>query len=390
LTLRRIYLDNAATSWPKPEQVYQAVDHYLRQNGAPAGRSAYAESLEVDSLIERSRRLVSEFIGALDPKEIIFTSGGTESLNVAIHGLLRPGDHVVTTAAEHNSVLRPLRFLEDAGTVRVTRLRCDTEGFVELDQLRQALREETRLVAVTHASNVTGAIQPVEKIIEMAHRASALVLVDAAQTAGHVPINVSTMNIDLLAAPGHKGLLGPLGTGVLYIRPGLQPQITSRKQGGTGTSSDQDRQPEQLPMKFESGSPNVPGIIGLAAGIEFLLARGIDSIEQHSRQFSKLLNQRLAEVPGVRLFGPTDVAKRAGLASLSIEGYDPQEVAATLDAAKRIQVRAGYHCAAAMHQSLGTAQCGGTVRLSWGPFNTVEDITIAADVIAELAQAVTH
>jgi cysteine desulfurase / selenocysteine lyase len=384
---RRIYLDNAATSWPKPAAVYEAVEHYLRNVGAPAGRGAYAEALEVDAQIASVRRRVAQMVGASSPNSVIFTSGATESLNLAIHGLLRPGDHVVTTVAEHNSVLRPLRFLEEARQVSVSRIGCDGFGMVDLDSLRASLRSRARLVAITHASNVTGAIQPIDEVIHMAHDAGALVLVDAAQTLGHRSIDVSASDIDLLAAPGHKGLLGPLGTGVLYIRPGLESEIAPLKQGGTGTSSDQDRQPDETPWKFESGSPNVPGILGLEAAAEFILDKSIAALHHHEQELASRALEALSAIKGVQLYGPTSIDRRAGLVSFTIEGYDPQEVAATLDAARRIQVRAGFHCAASMHQCLGTAKCGGTVRLSWGPFNTADDIAITAATIGELAAA---
>jgi cysteine desulfurase / selenocysteine lyase len=384
---RRIYLDNAATSWPKPESVYRAVDSYLRELGAPAGRSAYADGLATDALVEQARRSVARLLSAPEPNRVIFTSGGTEGLNLAIRGLLRAGDRAITTVAEHNSVLRPLRALEDAGIISVTQIGCSSTGFVDLDKLKTALKRSTRLVAITHASNVTGAIQPIREVARLAHDAGAIVLVDAAQSAGHIPIDVVADEIDLLAAPGHKGLLGPLGTGALFIRPGLESEIESLKQGGTGTSSDRDRQPDAMPHKFESGSPNVPGIIGLGEGVRYILDQSVAELRQHSNELGNALMTQLGDVPSVQLYGPADTLARVGLASVVVQGYDPQEVAATLDAAKRIQVRAGFHCAAAMHASLGTASLGGTVRLSWGPYNTVDDIAIAVAALRELAAA---
>ncbi len=383
----RIYLDNAATSWPKPEAVYAAIDHYQRHLGAPAGRSGYAEAIEVNQAIEVARRRAATLLSVRDPKQVIFTAGGTDSLNLAIHGLLRAEDHVVTTVIEHNSVLRPLRAAEDAGQVTVTRVECDREGLVDPLAVRAALRPNTRLVAISHASNVTGAIQPVAQVGQVAQAAGALLLVDAAQTAGDLPLAVDDLNADLLATSGHKGLLGPLGVGLLYIKPGVEKQLVSLRQGGTGTQSEADRQPEALPHKYEAGSMNVPGILGLSAGIGFLLERGLDRVREHSRQLTEQLLSGLAAIRGVRLYGPRNATQRVGLVSFSIEGYDPQEIAAMLDAAHRVQVRSGLHCAPLMHGALGTLAHGGTVRLSVGVFTTPDEIATAIAAIGEISDA---
>ncbi len=386
-TLDRIYLDNAATSWPKPPQVYDAVDDYQRRLGVSAGRGAYAEAQEVEREFARARSSLAHLFGASDPNQIVFTLNGSDALNLAIHGLIRPGDHVVTTVCEHNSVLRPLRFLEEERDVAVTRVGCDAQGRVDPNDIQAAITSKTRLVAMIHASNVTGALQPVAEVGEIVRKTDALFLVDVAQTAGHVPINVSEMNIDLLATPGHKGLLGPQGTGLLCLGPSVAERITSIRQGGTGTQSDSDRQPATLPDKYESGSHNAPGIFGLAAGVDYLMERGVEDIRRHGQDLTRELMSGLAEIPELRLYGPGAEGLRVGVVSFTVEGFDPQEVAAMLDSSHRVQARAGIHCAPLMHNALGATSGGGTVRLSLGPFTTNDDIQHAIEAVREIAMA---
>ena len=383
--MTRIYLDNAATTWPKPDGVYQAVERYFRELGAPAGRSAYAEANQVSQAVTAARSSLARLLGIADPRRIAFALNGTDALNLAIHGVVRSGDHVVTTVAEHNSVLRPLRDLESRQQVSIDRVRVDADGFVDPADFARALRDNTRLVAVTHASNVTGAMQPVTEIARLAHERGALVLVDAAQTLGELPIRVDDLGCDMLAAPGHKGLLGPLGTGMLYVAGGVEEQLASVRQGGTGTQSDQDVHPDALPYKFEAGSLNVPGVLGLGAAAEFLLVKGLDRVRQHHAALTERLLAGLREIRGVRVHGPLAIERRVGVVSISLGHYDPQEAAATLDAAYRVQVRSGLHCAPLMHAALGTLATGGTVRFSVGLFNTTEHIDAAISAVREMA-----
>ncbi len=383
----RIYLDNAATSWPKPEPVYQAVERAMRELGAPAGRSVYREATEVQSAVAQVRRQLADLVGLDQPSHIVFTANGTDALNLALHGLLRRGDQVITTTAEHNSVLRPLRHLQQSRGVEVTYVPCDARGVVAAESVVAALRPETRLVAMIHASNVTGALQPVAQVGRQLREHPALLLVDAAQSLGHVEVTFDELGCDLIAAPGHKGLLGPLGTGLLALRPGVEKQLESTRQGGTGTRSEDDRQPSTLPDKYEAGNLNVPGILGLGAGVAFLQQRGLAAIRQHELRLLEVMHQMLGAVPGVRVFGPPTAAA-VGVVSLQIEGFDPQEVAAVLDAAHGIQLRAGLHCAPGTHQALGTASSGGTVRLSLSPFTTAAEVETACAAIRELALSV--
>jgi cysteine desulfurase / selenocysteine lyase len=381
----RIYLDNAATSWPKPESVYTAVDHYLRNLGAPAGRSGYAEAVVVSHDVEGARRKVAGMLGLVDPTHLIFTANGTDSLNLVIHGLLGQGDHVITSVVEHNSVLRPLRNLEDAGQITVTHVGCDSSGVVDPRDVREAIRPATRLVALCHASNVTGAVQPIAQVAQIAREAGVLVLCDGAQTVGHMPVDMRHLQVDFLAASGHKGLLGPLGTGLLAIRPDAARHLRSVRQGGTGTHSDETRQPDDLPGKFESGNLNVPGILGLAAAVDFLRERGLSTIHDQGIALTARLLDGFRSIAGLHVRGPSTAAQRVPLVSITLEGYDPQEVALSLDAAHRIQVRPGLHCAPAMHQAMGTHETGGTVRFSLGAFTTQAQINATVAAVDQIA-----
>ncbi|HVC93933.1 MAG TPA: aminotransferase class V-fold PLP-dependent enzyme [Pirellulales bacterium] len=385
--LPRIYLDQAATSWPKPEAVYRAVERYQRESGAAAGRGSYADAVEVGESVERARRDLARFIGADDAGRIVFTFNGTDSLNLAIHGTLAGGGHVVTSVVEHNSVLRPLSFLEAAGRIAVTRVGCGPLGVVDPDDVRRAIRPDTKLVALTHASNVTGALQPAAEVGGIARQHGALFLLDAAQTLGDLPLSVDELSVDLLAAPGHKGLLGPLGTGILYIRRGVEGQLAPLRQGGTGSFSDQDRQPETLPDRYESGNLNVPGILGLAAGVGWLREQGMDRIRGHALRLTEQLLAGLSAIAALRIHGPVAADQRVAVVSVTFAAIDPQELAATLDSAYRIQVRSGLQCAPLMHRALGTIAGGGTVRFSLGPLTTAGEIDAALAAMNEIASA---
>jgi len=382
---RRIYLDNAATSWPKPAAVYTAIERAARELGAPAGRGVYREAVEVERLMVEARRRAAELVGVRDARHVIFTANGTDSLNLALHGLLRTGDHVVTSVVEHNSVLRPLRILERHNGVEVTRVGCDGAGCVSPGEIRRAIRSNTRLVALIHVSNVTGAIQPVEEVGRIAAEHGLLYLVDAAQSIGHFPFSLDGMHAHLLAAPGHKGMLGPLGTGLLWLDEGVAEQLRPTRQGGTGSQSGQDDQPDTLPDKFESGNHNVLGIAGLGAGLAWLQQRGLDAIRAHEVSLLTRLVDGLNDCKSVTVYGPADPALRCGVVSISIAGYDPQEAAMLLESAAMIQVRSGLHCAPEIHRALGSFDAGGTIRFSVGPFNTVEDIDMVIQCVSQIA-----
>ena len=322
-----------------------------------------------------------------DPERVIFTFNCTDALNLAIHGFLRAGDHVVTSTAEHNSVLRPLRWLEDKGKIQVTRVECDPIGWVDPDLISTAIRTNTKLIILTHVSNVTGTIQPVLEVLRIAHERGVFFLLDAAQSLGHLPVSVKDLGVDLLAAAGHKGLLGPLGTGLLYIREGLESLLDSVRQGGTGSTSFDDHQPLTLPGKYESGNPNALGLVGLGAGVEFLTQRGLERISQDESALTTRLIGGFAQIPGVRIHGAPANAQRLGVVSITLAGRSSTEVAAILDQTFGVQVRAGYHCAALIHDALGTRDYEGTVRFSVGPFNTEEDVDRAVEAVDAIARA---
>jgi len=376
-----IYLDNAATSHPKPESVYQRVDYVLRNVSANPGRSGHGMAVESDRLIFEAREAIAGLFGIPHPDRIIFTPNATAALNLALKGYLRPGDHCVTTSMEHNSVTRPLRFLSKAG-VEVEKVKVSREGVLEASDVSNAIKPNTTLVAVTHASNVIGTITPITELSKAAHRGGALLLLDAAQTAGSVPIDVATMGIDLLACPGHKGLYGPQGTGFLYISP--KAHLKPILYGGTGSRSDLEQMPDFLPDRYEAGTLNTPGIAGLAAGVEFILSEGAERIRAHEVNLCGLLMKGLSGIPGVRLYGVKDPLARASVVAFSVEGVDPASIGDRLDSEHGIAVRVGIHCAPDAHKAIGTFPTG-AVRMSPGYFNTVEDIEAAVDAVSAIA-----
>lgn len=382
----RIYFDNAATSWPKPQAVYEAADRYLREIGAPAGRGGYRAAAEAEQVATGCRQQASALFGAGNPRDVVFALNGTDALNLAIQGSLSSGGHVITTDVDHNSVLRPLRHLEDAGDVAVTRVACDEQGFVSPDSIRESLRPDTKLVVISHASNVTGAVQPVAQVGDLLSDHEALFLVDAAQSAGHRSCAMESLGADMIATPGHKGLLGPLGTGLLAFKEGVADRVQAIRFGGTGTLSEESRQPETMPEKFEVGNLNLPGIAGLRAGLEFLDSDEGRASHDREVELTGRLLEGLSRIEGLTLYGPSDLENRVGVVSFTLAGYDPQEVAGMLDAAYGIEVRAGLHCAPEIHRRLGTFPTG-TVRVSLGVFSRVEEVDTAIEAIGEIGSS---
>lgn len=387
----RIYMDNAATSFPKPKEVYEAMMRFATELGASPGRGAYAEAQEAGRLMSECRNRINQLIGGEDPNHVIFTLNTTDALNMAIRGILRPGDHCVTTWFDHNSVLRPYNELVDQWDIDVTRVKCDAQtGLVDPDDVKAAFRRNTRLVACVHGSNVTGTLQPVRDIGELCRERDIPLLVDAAQTVGHVPLDVQRDNIDLLAAPGHKGLLGPLGTGILYIRPGMERTMATTREGGTGSVSDKDVQPDFMPDRFEPGSHNAIGIIGLSEGVKWILDRGVDKLWEHEQSLIRAMIGGLTDewsTPGLTLYGPQTVKNRCGVFSIRIDGINhPQELSDLLEQDFGLLTRSGIHCAPLAHQTLGTHSLHGTTRLSFGPFLSVQDVQYACDALYQVAQ----
>lgn len=364
-----IYFDNAATSFPKPETVYAAVTDAMRQVGASPGRGGYGRSLEAARIMMNTRDLVANLINAPDPERVIFTANATAALNLAVQGILLSGDHVITTSMEHNSLLRPLRHLEKKG-VKLTVVQARADGIVDPAAIGKAVNNKTRMIAMAHVSNVTGGIQPIKQVAEIAAGCGALFLLDAAQSAGVLQLDMQGCGIDLLAAPGHKGIMGPQGSGFLAITKtvSLKPLMM----GGTGTSSDQELQPDIYPDGFEAGTHNLPAIAGLGAAVEFLQQTGVETIARHEAMLAGLIREKLAAMPGITLFGPADSALNTGLVSFNCAGFDASELAFMLDRFHDFSVRAGLHCAPLAHRTIGSYP-GGTVRVSPGWFNTKEE-----------------
>ncbi len=377
-----IYFDNAATSWPKPPAVCDAVSECLRDAGGNPGRSGHRMSVAAARIVEGAREALAELFNARDSSQIVFTQNATHALNLALYGLLRSGNHVVTTSAEHNSVMRPLRHLETLG-IEVTVVEASTrEGTLDVDRVEAALRSGTRLLVTTHASNVTGTLAPVDELAALARQRGIPYLVDAAPTAGAIPIDVQELGIDMLAFSGHKGLLGPTGTGGLYIREGIV--LSPLMRGGTGSDSAYETQPDFLPDAYESGTLNVAGIAGLAAGVRFLSEIGIENVKAHEGQLVEQFLAGIEKIPGIVLYGPAAAAARCGVVSFNIDGAVSSEIGTILDQSFGIMARTGLHCAPSAHRGLGTFPTG-TVRFSFGWFNTTAEVGLALEALREIA-----
>jgi cysteine desulfurase family protein len=376
-----VYLDNAATSFPKPESVYAAVDHTLRRVGASPGRGGHRLALEATRLVFSAREALADLFGIRDAARLAFTANATEAINFALFGLLRPGDRVVTSTMEHNAVTRPLRLLQERG-VTVVKIPADRRGFVDPAEVKVACAEPTRLVALSHCSNVTGTLQPIEEIGPWCRREGILFLVDAAQSAGLFAIDVEAMGIDLLAASGHKGLMGPAGTGFLYVREGVE--LTPLICGGTGGNSHSDLPPDSMPERLEAGTLNTPGLAGLAAAAGFLKAEGLAAVRARESELIARLLAGLREITGIELYGPFDPRFHGGALSFNLTGRDPAEIGFLLDRDHDIFCRVGLHCAPDAHRTIGTFPRG-TVRVSPGYFTTSEEIDrllVALSVLA--------
>ncbi len=376
-----IYLDNAATTYPKPKTVYQNVMRAMTEYGANPGRGSHAMAIEGARVIYETRELLAELFNLDDPMKVIFTFNATDGLNQAIKGVLNPGDHVITTTMEHNSVLRPIKELEKYG-VENTIVQCASDGRVRVEDIEAAVRNNTKLVVTTHVSNLTGTIMPIEEIGQMCKRRNVLYLVDGSQSAGVLEIDMKKQNIDLLAVPGHKGLLGPQGTGALMIN--CDTEIKHLREGGTGSESSSVIQPDFYPDKLESGTHNLPGIAGLNAGIKYILNKGTKSIYSHEKKLLEIFINEIEKNAKIKIYGPEDIGDRCGVVPLNIEGIDSSEVAFMLDTQYGIAVRPGLHCAPLAHKTIGTEKVG-AVRFGIGPFNKKSDIMAAIKALNEIS-----
>ena len=372
-----IYLDNAATSFPKPPSVLRAMTEALREYGANPGRGGHKLALQAGRTVEKCREAAASMLGAR-PERVIFTRSCTESLNLAIMGMLHKGDEVICSHGEHNAVMRPLERFVSRDEITVKLLRPDEQGLLSPEVLRRAITSRTGLVIVCHASNVSGVVQPVRELGAVCREKGVPLLVDAAQTAGMLEVTLDALNADMIALPGHKGLLGPHGTGLLALREGVDPEPLIL--GGTGSASESVRQPELLPDRYESGTLNLPGIAGLLAGIEFVAPQRAD-IHRYEAGLNDRLRRQLTQIPGLRILGAEN-APRVAITSIVPEGGDSAALADALDASG-VAVRGGLHCAPAMHSYLGTMRSG-AVRFAPGPFNTERDIDDAAALVSRL------
>jgi cysteine desulfurase family protein len=378
-----IYLDNAASSWPKPDETWQAMEHFMRFVGANPGRSGHRLSVEAGRILIEARDALAELFGIDDPLRIVFTRNATESLNLAIHGILKPGDHCITTSMEHNSVMRPLRALEQKG-LELTVVPSSPQGELDPQGVEKAIKKNTRLIVTTHASNVVGTLMPVADVGEIARAHGIPFCIDAAQTAGAYLIDVEAMKIDLLAFTGHKSLYGPQGTGGLYLREGLEEKLDPLMRGGTGSRSESQEQPDFMPDKYESGTPNTVGVAGLGAGARFCLAQGVAHIRAKEEGLTRMLIEGLKSISGVTLYGCGDAKRQVAICSFTIHDRSPSEITMELDEKFGIMSRPGLHCAPAAHQTINTSPQG-TVRLSPGYFNTEEDIAVALEAVGKIA-----
>ena len=380
-----IYLDNAATTMRKPEQVIQAVTEALSSMGN-AGRGVHSAALDASRVIFDTRVKLAELFHAEHPKQIVFTMNSTESLNIAIKGVLKPGDHVITTALEHNSVLRPLYEMEDRG-VELTVLQADRFGNFCLEEMEAAIQKNTKAIVCTHGSNLTGNLVDIKQVGEIAKKHGVLLIADASQTAGVFPIDVQEMNIDILCFTGHKGLLGPQGTGGMYVREGLA--VRPLLSGGSGVQTYEREHPKQMPTALEAGTLNVHGLAGLRAAVSYINDYGMENIRKKEQELMRQFYDRVKMIPGIKIYGDFEKKDRCAIVSLNVRDYDSSEVSDALFVHYGISTRPGAHCAPLMHQALGTVEQG-AVRFSFSHLNTLEEIEIAVRALEELAEEDTN
>ena len=379
-----IYLDNAATSYPKPEEVYTFMDSFYRDFGVNPGRSGYDLCMETGALVDQSRKMLADFFNGNDATRLCFSYNSTDALNLAIFGMLKQGDHAITTTLEHNSVLRPLYHLSKLNGVEVDYIPFDTNGFVDPDDFRRKIKANTRLVIINHASNVIGTVQPVEAIGRICRECGVALALDASQSAGKVPINIEQSHIDIVAFTGHKSLLGPTGIGGLYVREGID--IRHTRAGGTGVRSAQRMHLDEYPYRLEYGTGNVVGIAGLHAGLKWIQEKGIEKLYDHEMKLTRMLTDGLKELDGVSLHCQDNLTDHISVISFNIDTLEALDAGTLLDGEYNIACRTGLHCAPLVHEQLGTAQNGGSVRMSIGPFNTEDDIKTAIEAVKEIVE----
>jgi cysteine desulfurase family protein len=377
-----IYLDNGATSFPKPDEVYTFMDSFYRNFGVNPGRSGYDLCMETGDLVDKTRKLITEFFNGNDPNRLCFSHNSTDALNLIIFGILKRGDHAITTTLEHNSVLRPLYHQNKFNGVEVDYVPFGTNGFIDPDDIKNKIKANTRLVIINHASNVIGTIQPLETIGRICRERGVTFAIDASQSAGKVPIDMEQHHIDIIAFTGHKSLLGPTGTGGLYVRDGVE--IRHTRAGGTGVRSVERMHLDEYPYRLEYGTGNVVGIAGMYAGLKWIEEKGMDTIHKQEMRLTRILRDGLNELDGVVLYCQDELTDHIAVISFNVDGMEALNVGTLLDGEYDIACRTGLHCAPLVHEQLGTDRIGGAVRIGIGPFNTEDHIRTAIEAIGEI------
>jgi cysteine desulfurase family protein len=377
-----IYLDNGATSFPKPDEVYTFMDSFYRNFGVNPGRSGYDLCMETGDLVDKTRKLITDFFNGNDPKRLCFSYNSTDALNLIIFGVLKKGDHAITTTLEHNSVLRPLYHQNKFNGVEVDYVPFGTNGFIDPDEIKNKIKANTRLVIINHASNVIGTIQPLEAIGRICRERGVTFAIDASQSAGKVPIDMEQHHIDIIAFTGHKSLLGPTGTGGLYVRDGVE--IRHTRAGGTGVRSAERMHLDEYPYRLEYGTGNVVGIAGMYAGLKWIEEKGMDTIHKQEMRLTRILRDGLNELDGVVLYCQNELTDHIAVISFNVDGMEALNVGTLLDGEYDIACRTGLHCAPLVHEQLGTDRIGGAVRIGIGPFNTEDHIRTAIEAIGEI------
>ncbi|MEX1347181.1 MAG: aminotransferase class V-fold PLP-dependent enzyme, partial [Desulfobacterales bacterium] len=377
-----IYLDNGATSFPKPDEVYTFMDSFYRNFGVNPGRSGYDLCMETGDLVDKTRKLITDFFNGNDPKRLCFSYNSTDALNLIIFGILKKGDHAITTTLEHNSVLRPLYHQNKFNGVEVDYVPFGTNGFIDPDEIKNKIKANTRLVIINHASNVIGTIQPLEAIGRICRERGVTFAIDASQSAGKVPIDMEQHHIDIIAFTGHKSLLGPTGTGGLYVRDGVE--IRHTRAGGTGVRSAERMHLDEYPYRLEYGTGNVVGIAGMYAGLKWIEEKGMDTIHKQEMRLTRILRDGLNELDGVVLYCQNELTDHIAVISFNVDGMEALNVGTLLDGEYDIACRTGLHCAPLVHEQLGTDRIGGAVRIGIGPFNTEDHIRTAIEAIGEI------
>jgi len=379
-----IFLDNGATSFPKPEEVYQFMDQFFRKFGVSPGRSGYDLCLETGELVEETRKMLTEYFNGQDPNRLCFSYNSTDALNLAIFGMLKEGDHAVTTTIEHNSVLRPLYHLHKYNGVEVDYIPFNSKGFADPDDFPKKFKKNTKLVVVNHASNVIGTIQSIKEIGKYCQEKEIPLLIDASQSAGKIPVDIERLKVDVVVFTGHKSFLGPMGIGGLYVREGIE--IRHTRAGGTGVRSAVRTHLEEYPFRLEYGTLNVLGVAGLHAGLKWLEKKGISNIHDQEMRLTTLLRDELKEIEGVTLYCQEDLTDHISVFLFNIDGLEAADTGTILDVDYNIACRTGLHCAPLVHKQLGTDKIHGGVRLGIGPFNTEEHIRTAIQAVKEITE----